>query len=144
LIRAYAKYVGSFQSLEGSLQGGTAKIWPLVLLGDGELRAQLEGLAQKLDLTVDSPDLKLNSYKLNTPPNGGLVVFAGFRQIDELPAFYAGAGAFVHPAWEEPWGLVINEAMASGLPVLSSKMWERPRSWLRMGSQVFYLIRECE
>jgi glycosyltransferase involved in cell wall biosynthesis len=27
----------------------------------------------------------------------------------------------VHPALEEPWGLVINEAMASGLPVLSSR-----------------------
>ena len=48
------------------------------------------------------------------------MVFAGFRQIEELPAFYAGAGAFVHPALEEPWGLVINEAMASVLPVLSS------------------------
>jgi glycosyltransferase involved in cell wall biosynthesis len=50
-----------------------------------------------------------------------LVVFPGFRQIGELPGFYAGAGAFVHPALEEPWGLVINEAMASGLPVLSSR-----------------------
>ena len=27
----------------------------------------------------------------------------------------------MHPALEEPWGLVINEAMASGLPVLSSR-----------------------
>ena len=50
-----------------------------------------------------------------------MVVYAGFRQFGELPGFYAGAGAFVHPALEEPWGLVINEAMASGLPVLSSR-----------------------
>jgi glycosyltransferase involved in cell wall biosynthesis len=50
-----------------------------------------------------------------------LVFFPGFRQIGELRAIYAGAGAFVHPALEEPWGLVINEAMASGLPVLSSR-----------------------
>ena len=27
----------------------------------------------------------------------------------------------MHPALEEPWGLVINEAMASGLPVISSR-----------------------
>jgi glycosyltransferase involved in cell wall biosynthesis len=47
------------------------------------------------------------------------VFFPGFRQIDELPRFYAHAGCFIHPALEEPWGLVINEAMASGLPVLS-------------------------
>jgi len=48
------------------------------------------------------------------------VYFPGFRQIEELPRFYAHAGCFIHPALEEPWGLVINEAMASGLPVLSS------------------------
>ncbi len=47
------------------------------------------------------------------------VFFPGFRQIEELPRFYAHAGCFVHPALEEPWGLVLNEAMASGLPVLS-------------------------
>jgi glycosyltransferase involved in cell wall biosynthesis len=66
-------------------------------------------------------DLKLNSYKLKTPTEGGCVIFAGFRQVEELPFFYAGAGAFIHPALAEPWGLVINEAMASGLPILSSR-----------------------
>jgi glycosyltransferase involved in cell wall biosynthesis len=55
------------------------------------------------------------------PLTPGSVFFPGFRQIDELPRFYAHAGAFVHPALEEPWGLVINEAMACGLPVLSSR-----------------------
>jgi len=48
------------------------------------------------------------------------VFFPGFRQIEELPRFYAHAGCFVHPALDEPWGLVINEAMACGLPVVSS------------------------
>lgn len=55
----------------------------------------------------------------NRLPATGTVFFPGFRQIGELPHFYATAGAFIHPALEEPWGLVINEAMASGLPVLS-------------------------
>jgi glycosyltransferase involved in cell wall biosynthesis len=55
------------------------------------------------------------------PRTPGSVFFPGFRQIAELPRFYAHAGAFVHPAMEEPWGLVINEAMACGLPVLSSR-----------------------
>ena len=117
LIRAYVRYVESFQ--------GGIKVWPLVLLGDGELRCDLETLCVDLGLqfanSKQAENLKRNSYKLKTPTSGGLVVFTGFRQIEELPAFYAGAGAFVHPALEEPWGLVINEAMASGLPVLSSR-----------------------
>jgi glycosyltransferase involved in cell wall biosynthesis len=107
--------------------------WPLVLLGDGELRGELEALCGELELktvmgfsrgdagTTEEEDLKLNSYKLKTPLGGGCVIFAGFRQIAELPLFYAAAGAFIHPALSEPWGLVINEAMASGLPILSSK-----------------------
>ena len=48
-----------------------------------------------------------------------VVFFPGFRQIEELPQFYARAGCFVHPALEEPWGLVLNEASASGLPILA-------------------------
>lgn len=100
-------------------------VWPLVLLGDGELRGDLEARCIDLGLQIAdcglADNLKLNSYILKTPAGGGCVVFAGFRQIGELRAFYAGAGAFVHPALEEPWGLVINEAMASGLPVLSSR-----------------------
>ena len=124
LIRAYAIYVGRLQEAK--------EAWPLVLLGDGELRGELEALCKGLELktvmgfsrgdagTTEEEDLKLNSYKLKTSPGGGCVIFAGFRQIVELPAFYADAGAFVHPALSEPWGLVINEAMASGLPILSS------------------------
>ena len=123
LIRAYAGYVGSLQ--EGK------KAWPMVLLGDGELRGKLESLCGELGVQVFSVqesvfsrekecDLKLNSYKLKTPAESDCVIFAGFRQVEELPIFYAEAGAFIHPAVSEPWGLVINEAMASGLPILSS------------------------
>ena len=44
----------------------------------------------------------------------------GFQQYGDLPEYYGTAGAFVHVSTLEPWGLVINEAMASGLPVLVS------------------------
>jgi 1,2-diacylglycerol 3-alpha-glucosyltransferase len=44
----------------------------------------------------------------------------GFKQYNELPSYYASAGAFIHASTTEQWGLVVNEAMASGLPVLVS------------------------
>ena len=44
----------------------------------------------------------------------------GFRPYDELPVYYALANAFVHASTIEPWGLVVNEALASALPVILS------------------------
>jgi len=44
----------------------------------------------------------------------------GFKQYTDLPVYYGLAEAFVHASTTEQWGLVINEAMASGLPVLVS------------------------
>ena len=52
--------------------------------------------------------------------NRGTVFFYGFRQIEENPVFYALAEAFILPSLKEEWGLVVNEAMAAGLPVIVS------------------------
>ena len=48
------------------------------------------------------------------------IVFAGFQQADRLAAYYASASCLVLPSLSETWGLVVNEAMAAGLPVLVS------------------------
>ncbi len=77
--------------------------------------------------------------------NPGSIHFAGFAQRELLPAYYALADAFVFPTHTDPWGLVVNEAMACGLPVISSergrlccrpgrKRMERSRGFHRMTS----------
>lgn len=99
LLRAYALYRRKVES-RGSRVEGQA-VWNLLLLGDGLLRVQLEQLRS---------DLGLNDF----------VQMPGFKQYEELPAYYAHTGAFIHASTTEQWGLVVNEAMASGLPVLVS------------------------
>jgi glycosyltransferase involved in cell wall biosynthesis len=74
----------------------------LVLAGEGAERAQLEALA-----TAISP---------------GIVKFAGFAQREQLSSYYALAEVLILPTYSDPWGLVVNEAMACGLPVIVSKV----------------------
>jgi glycosyltransferase involved in cell wall biosynthesis len=93
LLLAYGRYRASVQQ-----QGGTP--WRLLMLGDGALRPELERLVREQQIEG--------------------VGFCGFRQIEDLPVYYAFAGAFVHPALADQWALVVNEAMAAGLPVVVS------------------------
>ena len=71
------------------------------MLGDGPDRAELEHRAGAAGLTN--------------------VRFLGHLQRDELPAIYQAADVLVLPTLEDCWALVVSEAMASGLPVISSK-----------------------
>ena len=48
------------------------------------------------------------------------VVFTGFRQREELPAMYAAGDVFVFPTLGDPFGHVVEEAMSSGLPVITT------------------------
>jgi 1,2-diacylglycerol 3-alpha-glucosyltransferase len=91
LLEAYARYRLRVK----------AGAWSLVLLGDGALRPELERKRDALGLR-------------------GQVLMPGFRQYPELPVYYALARAFIHASTVEPWGLVVNEAAASGLPLLVS------------------------
>src|SRR5213595_3198226 len=95
LIRAYAAYR---QKSEAS---GNPP-WDVVLLGDGPLREALKSQLSTLNLHRH-------------------VRLPGFKQYDELPVYYALAKAFAHASTTEQWGLVVNEAVASGLPVIVSE-----------------------
>lgn len=48
------------------------------------------------------------------------VHFIDFKLPDELRKYYEAADIFVLPTRYDPWGLVINEAMAAGLPVITT------------------------
>jgi glycosyltransferase involved in cell wall biosynthesis len=49
------------------------------------------------------------------------VFLLGFKDWKQLPRFYAAADLLVVPSRIDQWGLVVNEAMASGLPVLATR-----------------------
>jgi glycosyltransferase involved in cell wall biosynthesis len=72
----------------------------LVFVGDGVARADLARRAQGV-----------------VP---GQVLFPGFANREELAAFYALSDMLVFPSLSDPWGLVVNEAMACGVAVIAS------------------------
>lgn len=49
------------------------------------------------------------------------VIFGGFRNQSELPGLLAASDIFVLPSENEPFGLVVNEAMCAGLPIVCSR-----------------------
>ena len=75
--------------------------WSLVLVGEGPLGDSLREEAARLGCA-------------------DAIRFAGHKSAAELAVYYAHAGCFVLPSTREPWGLVVNEAMAAGLPVIVS------------------------
>jgi 1,2-diacylglycerol 3-alpha-glucosyltransferase len=101
LLRAYADYRQLAGNTNNRQQTTDNSPWDLVLLGDGPLRETLNSQLSTLNLH-------------------GHVFLPGFKQYDELPVYYALAKAFVHASATEQWGLVVNEASASGLPVIVS------------------------
>jgi glycosyltransferase involved in cell wall biosynthesis len=71
----------------------------VVFVGAGEMESELRELAQRENVHIH---------------------FAGFKNQSELPACYAAADVLVLPSESETWGLVVNEAMACGLPAIVS------------------------
>ncbi len=74
----------------------------LVFVGEGAVREQLE-----LQAASVAP---------------GMIRFAGFAQREQLASYYALAEMAILPTYTDPWGLVVNEAMACGLPVIVSQI----------------------
>lgn len=64
-----------------------------------------------------SNDLTTLTHKLGISTN---VQFLGSKGVDELSHEYLRATCMVLPSQSEPWGLVVNEALAYGCPVIVS------------------------
>jgi len=63
----------------------------------------------------------LRHLKKRAKALGNAVTFTGFIDSETLPYYYAAADVSVVPSvWGEPFGKVVVEAMASGLPVVGS------------------------
>ena len=57
---------------------------------------------------------------------GNEIVFTGFAPTESLPFLYNGASAFVYPSLYEGFGLPVLEAMACGVPVVTSNVSSLP------------------
>lgn len=79
-----------------------ANHWGLIFVGDGPSRLNLEKLAKE------------SLYS-------GQIIFAGGFPWHKVPAWLAKSDVLVLPSLSEPWGLVVNEAMVCGMPVIVSK-----------------------
>ena len=72
----------------------------LIFVGDGELRQSLQNYVDELD--------------------AGSVYFFGCQNRKQIPKYYAISDVLVLPSVRETWGIVVNEAMCFGLPVIVS------------------------
>ena len=136
LVIAYSKYLNRCQSVDSICNSDVShsqlfgfpasnstitttqsirQCCSLVFVGEGYLETHLKQLAVSLNLIVR--DANVNKTKSDSPE----VVFYPFCQADVTPLFYANAHAFILPSTHEEWGLVVNEALSCGVPVLVSE-----------------------
>lgn len=91
--------------------------YKLAIIGDGPEFVGLNELTLKLGLKT--------------------VVFLGAVNNSDIPTYFNNSAAFVLPSLSESWGLVVNEAMAAGLPILISNKINASNALLEEGVNGF-------
>jgi glycosyltransferase involved in cell wall biosynthesis len=96
------KGVFDLLSAYSTLDENTRSQIGLVFAGDGPVRSELVRQAAEI--------------------RPGVVKFCGWVHREQIPGIYALAEALIFPTHTDPWGLVVNEAMACGLPIIASEV----------------------
>jgi glycosyltransferase involved in cell wall biosynthesis len=73
----------------------------LIIVGEGECKKEFQNISKELNIEND-------------------VLFLGRINNKDLPVYYSLCNIFVLPSSAEPWGLVLNEAMQFGKPVIAT------------------------
>jgi glycosyltransferase involved in cell wall biosynthesis len=90
-----------------------------------DLCAAVQALACDANVLFVGDGVLAGEVRACLPPGRGAVT--GFVNQSELPSYYHAADILVLPSEAEPWGLVVNEAMAAGvLPVVSDRVGAAP------------------
>jgi glycosyltransferase involved in cell wall biosynthesis len=87
-----------------------------------ELMEAWKRLSGEVDLTiVGEGSMKENIVRWANRLSGPPVRLLGYLASEALAREYARADVFVFPSRSDPWGMVLNEALASGLPVVTTR-----------------------
>jgi glycosyltransferase involved in cell wall biosynthesis len=94
-------------------------VYKLIIVGDGPMFNKLTEMAKSLSLKR--------------------VEFVGAIDNEQLPNYLHDADAFILPSLDESWGLVVNEAMSAGLPVLLTNKINAAATLLKDGVNGYFI-----
>ena len=129
-VQSLAPYAGWGEEQRAAFRRKLGVSTPFVVLfsgqlierkGLGDLLPAFVRLAQSRDdvtLLIAGSGANESRFRELAAPASERVKFLGFVQPDELGPYYACADLMALPSREEVWGLVVNEALACGTPVL--------------------------
>ncbi len=86
----------------------------------GQLNAEFRSKVGLVFVGDGADQRELAEKALKVAP--GTIQFLGFVHREQLPQIYALSDALVFPTHSDPWGLVVNEAMACSLPVITTSV----------------------